>query len=211
TIGYWRFGDDTGTGASSAFVADSSGNGYHLSETGSPTQTSIGGSGPGSGFPDPLPSGLANNEMAETGGGINTPDAFSNDTVSAGSTFTIEALIHQTGATSTRTQYLASHWNSGSGQGRSWALGIAPGNSSTTGSAGELFMLLSDAGNDSNVFQSNLSLNISPGVDYYVAASFDESNQGTGLTFHIQDLTNNGTLISNSVGHDIGSLYASNY
>ena len=45
--------------------------------------------------------------------------------------------------------------------------------------------------------------------DYYVAASFDPTDQASGLTFYVQDLTASGTLQSTSVGHSVDSLYDS--
>ncbi|QNN22721.1 LamG domain-containing protein [Planctomycetales bacterium ZRK34] len=214
TIGYWRFeGASTATvGDNNDWLDDYSGNGQALgvsSATPAPNQIALPGTGAGSAFDNPIPStGDANSSAANfnssasaTSGGnfyiFDVPALTVND-------FTIEAYINK-GLTSSRTQYIASQWQSDPGE-RSWAFGVAGTSNigSISGSANDLFLILSDDGSDTNVMASGI--NIEVGKDYYVAASFDESMTTDGVTFYVKNLTDNTALQTISMNHSIASL-----
>ena len=196
TVGYWRFEDSPG------FLADSSGNSNTLSTVGTPVQEAIPGSGNGSTFSNPIPlTGATNTDMASN-------NSSSNFTISGSfnllDDFTIEAYVNKDNQT-TGTQYFVSQWRATAG-GRAYAFGVG-GSSSAGGGAispNEMFLLLSDNGNDTIIVSSGLTLNVD--TDYFVAVSFDESDQATGVNFYAQDLTNDGPLMTAKLGHSIDSL-----
>ncbi|MBI1370046.1 MAG: hypothetical protein GC162_15505 [Planctomycetes bacterium] len=211
TVGYWRFeGAATVTaGANNDFLDDYSGNGLALSTAGTPTVTqyNLPGSGTGSKYPNPVPSGSQSNTKAATfpnGGYLAVADA----PILTVHDFTAEAFITKTANTS-GTQYIASQWLV-SGNQRSWSFGVAGTSdiSGNPGSANDLFIGLSDAGSDAGVVVSGIDIALNK--DYYVAVSFDESNFASGVTFYIQNLTDGGPLQVVTKSHTIASLFDSN-
>lgn len=194
-IGYWRFeGDATG------FVTDSSSNGLTLTNgdgsTSStyPTQYPLPASGDGQYFNNPIPrNGLANSKAASFDGG----DWFSHGDESefAVSDFTIEAYIHRD-RTNVR-EVIASQYGS-TGNQRSWAMMVFEDN--------ELHFFLSENGTSINNIESGIV--ITSGVDYFVAASFDESVNSTGVKFYVKNLST-GVWLTSTSGHAINSLHNS--
>tara|TARA_R100000027_G_scaffold1806_4_gene2010 strand:- start:4048 stop:4896 length:849 start_codon:yes stop_codon:yes gene_type:complete len=196
TLGYYRF-------ESGAFQDNSQGTGSGLLNLGStPTQLAIPASGTGSAFPTTIEqTGASNGSLASLFGSdrFAVSDASS---INITSDFTIEAFIDRKATTST-TQYIASNWYT-SGNYRSFALGVAGTTGVGGGSAGALFLLLSDGGSDVSIFQTGLTIGLD--TDYYVGVSFDQSDQTSGITFYTQDLTSGGALLQSSIGHDIDHL-----
>jgi hypothetical protein len=216
TIGYWRFeGASTPTaGDNNDWLDDYSGNGLTLgisTTNPAPTHYTLPGAGAGSAFSDPIPQTLDANDMAAqfnssasaTSGGnlfiLDTPALAVTD-------FTIEAYINKS-VTSTGTKYIASQWATSSNQ-RSWTFGVAGTNDvGIAGSANDLFLSLSDAGTDANLIASGV--NIEVGKDYYVAASFDQSQMTGGVVFYVKNLTDNTPLQVIVMDHNITSLHDS--
>ncbi|MDY0165620.1 MAG: LamG-like jellyroll fold domain-containing protein [Thermoguttaceae bacterium] len=198
TIGYWRF-EGTGTD----WLLDSSGNGHDLTIAGSVTQEPLPGIGAGSVFHDPIPlTGADNSSLGNFAGGyLHVADHAS----FAVSDFTVEAYINkqtQTGG----TQYIASQLNTTLDD-RSWAFGVAGSSSISghSGSANDLFMILSEAGDVATVHVSGIKIDV--GADYYVAASYNQA--GGNLTFFAQNLTQGDELQIATVAHSIPTLYDS--
>ena len=203
TIGYWRFeGDATG------FVSDSSGNGLTLdTTTTAPTPYTLPASGAGALFDNPVPqNGLVNTQAATCG----TDQFFghSDDSLFAVGDFTMEAYINKQTQTS-GTQYIAGQWDSGSNQ-RGWAFGV--GGTGTvagiSGSANDLFLLVSETGGESKVVVSGIDIAV--GHDYFVAASFHQASTATEreVIFYVLDLDTD-TMTTASVGHDVETLHNS--
>ncbi len=199
TIGYWRF-----EGGGANWLLDSSGNGHHLTVSGSVAQAPLPATGPGSAFDNPIPlTGDENAGLASFTGGY---AYVANDDDFTVSDFSIEAYVNKQVQT-TGTQYIASRLDT-TGDDRSWALGVA-GSSSISGhadSANKLFAILSEAGTAATVFASNLTIDV--GSDYFVAASYDQV--GETLTFYAQNLTEGGDLQIATVSHAIPTLHDSN-
>lgn len=196
TIAYYRF-------ESGNFLSDSSGNGAHLTEAGTPAQVSLPETGRGSSFSKIIPQTSTANGSTSS---IFSTDRFgeaSNGSVQVTSDFTAEAYISMATTTS-GTQYIVSDWEYTEGNKRGFAFGVAGTSGVGGGSAGALFLLLSEDGSSTGVFQTGIT--ISKDIDYYVGISFDESNTSSGITFYAQDLTNNEALLSSSIGHNIASL-----
>jgi len=188
TLGYWRFESSPG------FLSDSSGNDHTLTAVGSPTQGSI----TGTDFPTTIPqTGAANASLAQTSNGnvFSLADPFNV------TDFTIEAFFAKNVQT-TETQYFVSHWEASGGQ-RNYAFGISGSNGVNGGPANELFLLLSDDGASTSIINSGLTASLS--TDSYSGVSFDQSNQSSGVTFYLQDLTG-GSLQSSSAAHAITDL-----
>ncbi len=197
TLGYYRFEDG-------AFLDNSEGAGSSLTVGGTPAQVEL--TDPpdrGSAFPKTIPQTGATNEYTASIFGEDRFGEVTNGSLQVTSDFTTEAFINMATTTS-GTQYIASDWEYGIDE-RGFALGVAGSSGVSGGSAGALFVLLSDAGNDSIVYQTGIT--IAEDVDYYVGVSFDESDTTNGITFYAQDLTNNGALLSASLGHTVSSLH----
>lgn len=185
-IGYWRFEDG-------AFLSDSGGNGLTLSPSASaPTQAAIPESGRTSDFYNPIPqTGASNGSTASfvpTNGNFFSREDSTVFNVSSG--FTIEAMVNTT-TVATGNRMIASQWNNN----RSWGFLL---------SGGTLQLQLSPEGTSTVIVSSGVTL--SANVDYYLAASFDLSDQENGVKFYYQDLTNGGSLQTVSVGHSLSTL-----
>ncbi|MDF3130108.1 PEP-CTERM sorting domain-containing protein [Kiritimatiellaeota bacterium B1221] len=189
TVLYYRMGDD-GT-----ILTDSSGNGHHATGANA-TSVSIPETGDGSSFSNPIPSTAASNsKMGAFAGSQNIAIA---DPFNLGA-FTAEAYINLESYDSS-TQYVMSQWNASAG-GRSWAFGVAA--SGGTGGAGgnEMFINLSNTGNDNNI--TPLGLTVALDTDYYIAVSFDNLTGTNDITFYSQDLTNGGALQSTTISSGV--------
>lgn len=205
TTAYWRFGDG------SSFLADSSGNGYTLSTVDgktAPTQTAIPVSGAGSSFPTSIPQTNASNQYFANFQSATTTAYTTATNLTHLSAFTVEMYTNKV-VQSTSNQYLVSEYSSSEGNFRSYALGIGGSTSSGGGAiaANELYVLLSESGTDTNIYASGLTIDAAD--DYYIAMSFDASNQASGLTFYVQNLTDNGPMQTVSLAHTITDLYES--
>jgi hypothetical protein len=193
-IGYWRFESSPG------FTADSGANGLTLStSSNAPTPSAIPGSGPTSDFLDPIPqTGAANASTANLN--ANNSNLFSRADssvfdIATGGEFTIEAMVNATTLASTRA--IASQW----GNSRSWSFSV-------TG-AGVLQLQVSTDGLSSGIATFTSNFTLTAGVDYYLAASFDLSDQTSGIHFYYQDLTNGGALQSQTLGHALTTIHNS--
>lgn len=182
-VGYWRF-------ESGAFLADSSGNGFNLtngSGGSAAAQVSLPASGGGSAFPTTIPgTGASNGSAASFDGGdiLSTPDnpAFTS------TTFTVEAFV-TTGSLGA-TQAIAGQLSGASGNAnRSFLLAI--------NGSGALQMNY----NSSSTAASGLPA-LEAGKDYYVAVTVDMADLTTsGITFYVKNLTDNTAMVSNGVTH----------
>lgn len=179
TVAHWRF-----EGGSSTWLLDSSGNGHHLTNTGTTLAASahtLPSTGAGSAFSNPIPqTGAANlGAVRFSGGGqglLSAPDSPAWTT----STLTIEAYIHLNTVGS--LQSIAGHFSGNTDQPLSRSL---------------LFHVT--AGNNLSVILNNTTLgstlSLTSGVDYFVAMSIDfNAPQNQRITFYLQDLTNGGVL-----------------
>jgi hypothetical protein len=206
TVGYWRF-------EQGAWLTDSSGNNHTLTNRGTNgfvTQTALPESGPGSAFPDPVPqNGLANSNATTFGGGGRLTAA--DNAAFTTSAFTIEAFINATNLNLAYTPFIASQWNStSSANDRSWGLAVTRTGTNPT-SPGQLQMLLSPNGTNSQIIYSGVNLVLTEGRDYYVAAtvSLGAAEADRRITFYLKDLTSSGLLLSNTVGHSTTNLFDS--
>jgi lysophospholipase L1-like esterase len=202
TMGHWRFE------ATPGLLADSGSNGLTLSTQGTaPTAYPITTSGPASAFPSVIPqTGATNSGAANSGtpGGGNF--SRSDGPAFTLTNFTIEAFVHRSQAP-VGTQYLASQYDFNTGAQRSWGFGVA-GTSPPSGlSSGELFLNLSNNGANGVVVGSGLI--VGTGVDFYVAASVEASNPSAGVTFHLKNLTNGGTLTTATRANPVGTVFNS--
>ena len=209
TVGYWRFegvtsGDTTGEGG---WLDDSSANDLDLGISGAtppPTAYTLPGTGPGSGFDDPIPhTGESNAQAADFTAndfGSDEGNFFVNvDSVYDPGDFTIEAYAHRTATSTGEHQVIASHYAAENSR-RSFAFAIRENDG---GNANELFLFLSEDGDSFETVFSGISL--LEDTDYYLAASFDESNMASGVTFYVENLATD-TLQTATVGHTITSL-----
>lgn len=204
TVAYWRFEDNPG------YLKDSSGNGRSLiTVVSAPTQTAIPGSGNGSKFRDPVPETLESNKKLADNGGAGGYFALTNNIFTV-SDFTLEAFVNKEVQTSI-PQYFISHWQQ-TGNQRCYAFGAAGSDSAGTGDViapNEVFLLVTEDGQSASTDFVASGFTLELNTDYYVAVSFDESNQATGVTFHLQDLTNGGSLQSRNAGHTVTTLHQS--
>jgi len=182
TIGYWRFEDSPG------FLSDSSDNHFTLVAEG-PTHYTLPGSGNGANFDDPIRrTGEANAKAASFDGGDYFDHADAPEF--AVSNFTVEAYICTTG---TSWQAIASQFDYGAN--RSWVLYVE---------GGYLRVKLSENGNDNIIISSGLSL--AQATDYYIAMSFDQSQQTGGLKFYRKTLSTGAWRVATK-DHTITSLH----
>ncbi len=220
TVGYWRFGDDGG------FLNDSGLNNHDLTmlpgdagDAGDATQVTIPDSGPGSTFDDAIAS---NTQMAAYAPGSNFADGFIVDDHSDFSftKFTIEALIHRPDANcdpgscdDVNVWNVASQYNAREAAGgendRSWKFQIHEV-TNASGIPGHPKLTLGEPNPDgvtqtiknveSDIFLDN-------DKDWYVAVSFDLSNQTDGVTFYVKNLTDGGPMQIDKKGHTVNVLY----
>ena len=222
TVGYWRFGDDP-----NGFLADSGSNGLHLRQldpndvAGIPnydpnsqadaTQEAIPGSGPGSTFDDAV---AGNTQLAHNFPGSNRGSGFvvDDDPVFTVSDFTIEALIHREADPNSKIpvwsiagQFGVNDDYLGPANNRSWQFIVRDGE--TSSDFGQLRLSVAQVGTSGVNINSGSSLTLDPDKDYYVAASFDLSNQTDGVTFYAKDLTGGGPMQTAKLGHTLTSLF----
>lgn len=195
TIAYWRFEDDPG------FLVDSSGNGHTL--TGSNGGQAFPPSQVATTFPNPVPqNGLTNLEAARfTAAAVNNGNRLTTANTDFLSTkFTIEMFINPTSIFANNSM-LAGVLNA-SGNQRAWGFFLTP--------AGQLQLALSSTGLTGESITSTFSSAISAGNNYYVAVAVDLADtSANGITFYLQDLSGEGSLLTNSQTHTVTSLFAS--
>lgn len=196
TISYWRF-----EGSDSAWLDDSSGNSHTLSKTtvpGStdPAQVALSGTGRGSKIHDPIPqTGVSNDYAAEF---FNSRCLIAADHSDFNVTdLTIEAYLH-VDAFSQNAHTLAGKWR-GDGN-KSWLFQIQD--------TGKLKFKVSVDGTASSV-DVDSTFTVATGKDYYAAVSYDQDNTASGGTFYLQNLTDNGDLLSESFAHSGVTSYDS--
>ncbi|TLD68247.1 LamG domain-containing protein [Phragmitibacter flavus] len=184
TVAHWRFEGDTTT-----WLQDSSSNAHHLSNTNSTsTQLLLPATGDGSSFANPIPqSGLPNlsaTSFTGSGSGIMATAGSSSWT---SNTFTIEAMVNISNTTGLKT--IVGHLSQTLG--RSWLLGIQNN---------QLSILLGDGASATETYHTPSSPNFTLALDkdYYVAVAVNLNavNASERLTFYIQNLTDDGPLIS---------------
>jgi len=206
TVVYYRFEDG-------GFLSyDSGPNGIHMNLTNPPpTQYTLPGSGAGSAFHDPVPQTSATNTYAgqfdsTAGHGM----AYWDDPVFAFQQFTVEAYIN-IASSSLSTRYVASQWDTEDDQ-RAWGFGVCGPNDigGIEGSANDLMLLVTDDGTaqlDRTFFLSGFDL--SEGEDWYVAASYDPTDQASGIKFYAQNLTTGAPMQTTTLGHTLTQLFDS--
>jgi MYXO-CTERM domain-containing protein len=195
-LAYYRFEDG-------AFLADSSGGGHDLSQSGTLSQLAIPATGNGSDFSNPIPQTAALNGHLVNNGATGTGHFTASDStgwlnsIAANDTFTLEALVNLQG-TYSETVYIVSQWTATTGN-RSFAFGV--------NSSEQLSLTVSTTGANGLTFGSNSSFQLDLNTDYYVAVSFDASNVDSGLTFYIKNLSVEGSaLVSQTFLHNAGSV-----
>lgn len=191
----WRF-------ESGQFLTDSSGNDHTLSAVdgaSTPAAFTLGATGNGSSFLDPMPGTLFPNDTAakfDGGDRLRTAD----DPSFTDTTLSIEAFVSITSMSAAQMS-IAGQWNS-TGNQRSYLFAV----NGQTG--GVLNFLYSTIGSDTAVVASPFTLLAN--VDYYVAAAIDLTDtSASGITFYLQDLTNGGALQSAGVAHTGTALFNS--
>ena len=183
-VGHWRFEDAPG------FLADSSGNGLALaSASGYVTQVALPSAGAGQYFDDPIPLSGAGNAAAAGFDGSDWLTLGDQPELSLGA-LTVEAYINRS-AGDTR-HVIAGQYNGTDNQ-RSWALLVSEEN--------DLWMLLTPDGADYGSIHHRSHLPIRPGVDYYVAASYDPADLESGVQFYVKNLETGVWLQSSSALH----------
>jgi hypothetical protein len=197
TVGYWRLENSADLGL------DSGGNGLKLTHVGAPTAVTL-CSGPGAFFPSTLPStGLPNTGAVEFDGASYMSHG---DWPSFSLTnLTIEAYVHRTSLPNA-SSYIASQYAT-AGNRRSWGFGVAGASPPTGLSVGELFVILSGDGVVATPVGSGLILELD--TDYYVAASVNITNSGSGVTFYLKDFSANGPLTIVTKPNPVDTLHDS--
>jgi hypothetical protein len=202
TVGHWRFESASG------FANDTSINGLNLSTNGTaPTLYTLPASGPGSKFSRTLPQlRLTNVSAADFGsspaGNFLRADAPALTVIN----FTIEAFVHRRSIPS-NTTYIAGQYLT-SGNQKSWGFGVVGLGTPPAGTTNkELFLLLSANGSANSVVGSQLL--VETNTDYYVAASFNATDPVSGITFYLQNLTTNGSLVTSVTTNPYTTLFNS--
>lgn len=182
TLGYWRF--DAGSGFLTATEGPDLVNGGVA-----PTMVD-------STFPTVPLTGAANTNAASFNGSANF--GIVNPSWVLGSDFTIEAFI-QLPSIPAATVMIASEFNQ-AGNANSWFFGV--------NNTGQLRFGSSSGGTGAtnSSVNSSFSSSLAANTTYYVAAVF---NAGS-VTFHLQDMTNGGELLSNAQSVSNTSVFAAN-
>lgn len=187
TLGYWRF-------EGSNFTSNSIGSGTLSSSGDAPVQYTLPVSGAGSAFPNPIPlTGATNLDGASfnNGGRFLTSESNFGSTIAGGRQLTVEAFFNA--STVNGGNGIASLW--GSSQRTFFAsvtdgvlrAGLVYGSTQSTGSS---------------------SLAVTAGTDYYAAYVFT-GNASNDVIFYLQDLTNGGSLLSETFS--MGGNTSSNF
>jgi len=176
-VHYWQFEGSPG------FLEDSIGSAT-LSESATPGQGAIPGTGPGSTF-DAL---AGNSSLA----GLDAGDGFSTP-LTASSDFTIEALVNFSALSGSFGSSIAGFFESQLNVDVDWIL-----QARSTGPAVNL-VLTAVTTSGVAILDSGFALAIN--TDYYVAAAYDSTGS---VTFWIQNLTSDGLRQSSSVSHALG-------
>ncbi len=184
TIGYWRFEDSPG------FLNDSSGNGFTLTSHGNVLQLD------NAYFDDPIPqTGQSNDDAAFIGGSVgNDWLSCADDPKFEVSDFTIEAYARRN---ISESRVIAGQWSDSEPAQQSWTL--------FSMKDGDIKLYLNDGSTVSSV---SSGITISNLKNYFVAASFDLSDQDTGVEFYVKDLSAD-TWTTSTQGHTLASLHNS--
>ncbi|NQT94485.1 MAG: LamG domain-containing protein [Lentisphaerae bacterium] len=186
TAVYYRFEDSPG------FTSDSSGHAWFDLDNTSVVQTNIPASGRGSAFPNPVPqTGAANSDAAD----FTTGDLFDTGNTSViivESNFTAEAFINPTEVVSRGN--IVSMWDHTVGE-RSLMFSVE---------ANSLSLFLSETGSDGP--NDSAGFSILANKDYFVAVTFDQTDQANGIVFYATNLTDGGALQVSTASHSIVSL-----
>ncbi len=200
TVGYWRFEDSPG------YLEDSSTYNNDLTTGGTPTHYTLPATGNGADFDNPIPQTNAANAKAVDLDGNAAQDYYYcvDQTEFAVSDFTIEAYVRKVGA---ENQMIASQFNYSLGNQRSWGLFVRQASDATY--PNELGLFLSEDGTGTNTASLFSGLEILTGVDYFVAATFDQSDQTTGVKFYVKNLSTGTWQTTVTMAHNIDSLHDS--
>lgn len=192
TLHHWRFEESPG------FLQDSVG-AAHLSASPAASQYALPAVGPGENFIGPFPGVGTNTSAAAFSGSLSNGLAAANSTPISGD-FTIETLYHAASLIGTYGDVLASQAAGVNLGDVSWVFQVRlDGFAGTTN--GELVLVLSDG----TSFHAPLSgIIIQPGIDYYVAASFDRA--GGQVTYRARDLTNGTPMQTVISAHSVPTL-----
>lgn len=175
-LAYWRFEGST----SASYLADSSGNGYNLSNTGTTITTTAPASGFGSNIDEPGVGVLSNDQSAV----LST--SATKLTVAAQSAFntnimTVEAMVNLTDMSKTTT-ILGQNTN-GTATNGGWGFFVSSGVSSSLG----LSRLCYTFSNGTTWVTVNSGVTLSLNNSYYLAVAVDAL--AGAATFFVQDLT----------------------
>ena len=119
--------------------------------------------------------------------------------------FTIEALIHRESSTDTATPWwrIAGQYSFESGfdsvNNRGWQFNVRDGEG--TSRFGKMELTVSETPETGNSEGILSTIVLDPDKDYYVAASFDLSNQTDGVTFYAKNLTDGGPMQIDKLAH----------
>jgi len=186
TVTHYRFEDGV-------FLDDSSGNSFNLSTNGTSPASADTDFGAVD-FPTTVPqTGASNTGYADFTGTTNSLTAADNAAFTNPSSFTVEAFVSYTN--NGALQNVLAQWADGGGSSdRSFRFGI--------NGADKINFGLYDGGTSN--FDSTFSLE--SGDDYYIAATFSDTGANASLTIYAQNLTDGGSLMSDSTTIAFGTL-----
>ena len=180
TVAHWRFEDSPG------FTNDSSSTGLNLINTAA-AQYTLPGSGAGSDFSDPVPrTGDTNAKGAQFDNSSDLMETGNSGITPLTDDFTVEAFINNDFIEGSRNTIVSQ-----------WDYTVNKRVFQFTIEGGVLKAYISTTGADSPGYTSSLS--ITDDKDYYVALVFDLD--GGDVTFYAQNLSDGGTLQSDTVAH----------
>jgi len=181
-IGYWRFEDGD-------FLTDSNGGGDLTSSGTAPIAYALPGSGAGSDFPNPVPLNDLSNEQGASfdGSGRLRTTGVTDESFVGGRSLTFETFFN---TNSTASDFgLFSLWASSSY--RQASIEVNGG------------FLGASLKYGSTEFENDSTLSVTAGVDYYAAAVVTGNSTGD-VVFYLQDLTNGGSLQTQTISFDPG-------
>jgi hypothetical protein len=206
TVGYWRFEE-------AGFLADSSGNGYTLIESGAsgaPNPYTLPSSGVGSAFPRII-FGQANAQAVQGSGTSNTfqyrqlSTSINAPSTNLGNEMTVEAFFNQSFSANSSSAVIVGQGvnQTGVGATSSWGLVVTSENSQA-GARNLIFQYSTSGGawNDGNLKTIDTDIQIELNKDYYVAFALDFSDtSSSGVTVYLQNLTDGTPLQTVSLTH----------
>ncbi|MCD4825880.1 MAG: LamG domain-containing protein [Phycisphaerae bacterium] len=204
TVGYWRF-EDTPVGG---VFQDSSTYNNDVTAGGNPAHYTLQATGRGANFDDPIPQTSVANAKAADLDGTNDFYSCADQTEFAVDDFTIEAYVRKDSGALSQTIAGQFHTAGGSPSNeRSWLLQVR--SDSYAGSQNDVLLWLGETGSTGICYSTGVD--ILAGIDYFVAVSFDESDQTSGIKVYVKTLSgvNAGTWDTATLGHTITSLHDS--